>query len=171
MSEEQVHVTKPSIIVSQDVSLATSKRITYIDGRIHENPESFVESLQKIGKVATDQTVEIGNRGTIVRNLRRKPADLITEFFKDRYDLDSEYDKTTEGLIAADSDYQQLVAAMRSKTSDRIQTGTMKSENRPSVEAAPARDLARLKRFGIYLGRVTLYHDQQQLAQEAEVAL
>lgn len=163
MPEGQIDRTKPSIIVAEDTAKDVVKRLTYIDRRIHESPDSFIVSLEQIGETATSQTVDFSSRGDSVRNVGRKPADLIIEFFRNNYDRLSEYDKTTEDKIAADPDHQQLVAFMQSKKSERLQTGTMTSKHRPNLEAVPAKDLVRRSRFGIYLGRVALYHDQQQL--------
>ena len=163
MTEGQIDRTKPSIIASEDATKDVVKRLTYIDRRIHESPDSFIVSLQQIGETATSQTVEFNSRGDSVRNVGRKPADLIIEFFRNNYDRLSEYDKTSEDKIAADPEHQQLVAYMQSKRSERMQIGTMTSKYRPNLEAIPAKDLVRRSRFGIYLGQVAIYHDQQQL--------
>jgi len=172
MPEGQGDLARPSIIVSENAPLGIRRRITDIDARIHKNPELFAMSLKLIGELATSQTVEIGDRGDSIRNLSRKPADLIIEFFRNRYDIDSDYDETTESSIAADPSYRQLVANMRSKTPERIQTGQMTSHIRPNLEAVPARDLVRRSRFGIYLGRVATYQNQQQLfTQEGSAGL
>ena len=166
------NLTKPSMTVSSDASQDVSRRITYIDRRIHERPADFIVSLNANSELATSQTVDLGDRDDSVRSLGRKPADLIIEFFRKRYDLDIIYDENTEGVIADDPRYKQLVANMRSKTADRIQTGTMKSENRPSLEAVPARDLVRVRQLSIYLGQVIEYRDQQQTQiQESGIGL
>ena len=166
MPIEQQRLDQPKIIISKDSSPDHSRRIAYIDGRIHENPELFRKALQKVGEVATSQTVEFGGRGESVRELLQEPADLIIEFFRNRYDVDSEYDDATEQVIASDPDHRLLVENMRSKTSDRLQTSVMSSKSRPNQEAIPARDLVRLSRFDHYLGQVTL-HNQQQIEQAA----
>lgn len=124
-------------------------------------------SLDLIGEAATSQTVDVLDRGNGVRSLRRKPADLISEFFRERYDLDSEYDETTEQLIATDPEFRQLLNTMRSKQPERLQTGSMSSKSRPNKEAVPLRDQIRRKRLEIYLGQVTSYNNQQR--QQAEL--
>jgi len=166
MAEEEVKLIRPSMIVAPDTAENVAKRISAIDSRIHRSPEAFVMSLMVIGEAAVSHTVDYRDRGDSVINLKKKPADLIIEFFRNRYDLDSEFDAATEESIKNDPTHQGLMSNMKSQTGVRIQTGVMKSENRPSEEAVPARDLVRVQRLSLYLGRVADYQEQQRQAQE-----
>lgn len=166
MAKEEVKITRPSMIIASGTAENVAKRISAINRRIHRSPEAFVMSLMVLGEAVVSHTVDYRDRGDSVINLKKKPADLLIEFFRNRYDLDSEFDSATEESIKNDPTHQALMANMKSHTGVRIQTGVMKSENRPSEEAVPARDLVRVQRLSLYLGRVAEYQEHQQ-AQEA----
>jgi hypothetical protein len=171
MPENQASLIRPSIIVSAGTSEAVQKRIDFIDDRIHANPEEFLALLGQLGETATSRTVELKDRDNGVRHISGESEELIDELFTERYDLDFDYDEATQARIAGDATHQNLLAELRSKKPDHIQTGKMSSENRPNADANSIRDSVRRASFGIYLGRVADEHRTlQQLDSQNETA-
>ncbi len=150
MSESE----QPQIIVDNGTDPLIAKRIHMIDRAIHRSPERFQESVDNLGELATSQVIEIGDIDKRIVTATRKPDELITEFLNNRYDRDSVFDDATEEALAEDETAAELLAVMRSKTSQIISAGIMKKISRQNMDAPAARDEFRRYRLGFYIKRV-----------------
>ncbi len=151
--------TRPHIIIDSETDIGTAARIKYLDRRIHEDPQTFVMAFNLVGRSITHETVPALSRQSAVRSLKRRPADLILEYFKSRYDLDSNLDPETERAIDEDPENKVLIAAFRTKRAERVKVGEMKTvAHSHAEEAVDASNAVRRSRFGIYLGRVAAYN-------------
>lgn len=151
--------TAPLIIVDPATNLEVAKRIEYIDDSFHKDPHLFIKTLEALGPSATEQTLALKDREQAGRSTTRKASDLIIEFFKKRYDLDSSYDQLTEELISADDAHQQLLANLRARKQPAPRPG---SNPHDDPEAVAARDTVRRSSLRLYLGRVVAYQAQEQ---------
>ncbi len=160
-------IDQPQIVVDRGTDGAISRRIETIDRAIHRSPEAFTAAFQNLGEQATANVVDLADIDTVVPTASRKPELLIKEFLGNRYDIHSEYDESTETLLAQDATHKELVDSVRSKVSVTVRKGQMSSETRANPEADEARDKLRRYRFGVYLGRVSAAKTNQSSLQPA----
>jgi hypothetical protein len=146
--------TMPQIIALEDRDPVRVTRIELFDMLIHADPEKFMDSLHNLGEIATSQTVEMQNRDVPIISLGSEPEDLIIEYFTNRYDLDSEFDETTEKYIDDEPINQKLIAIFKEKLSIQVKTGVMRTESHKNPDAESARNDLRRARLMIYLARV-----------------
>lgn len=149
----------PFIIVDPDTDLEVARRIEHVDDLIHQDPYLFIKTLETLGSEATEQTLALKDREQANHGTTLKASDIIIEFFKKRYDLDSTYDELTEELISADETHRQLLANLQTRKQMARKPG---SEIRDDPEAIVARDAVRRSSLRLYLGRVAAYQAQKQ---------
>lgn len=182
MLEGQEVLNKPHIIVdvtvdkkmgvSEDLARHIGGRLGELDSQIHKNPEASAAAVLEVGEEATRETSNIDDLETNVRSLSVEPNDLVREYFTRRYDGHSTFDDATEDSIASNPEHRGLVKDSLSKSAIHIQTSVMSSKQRPNAEAPTARDLVRISRLSLYIGRVVSFNEQQRLlAQESRGAL
>lgn len=158
---------QPQIVIDGTADPSIARRIAAIDRAIDRKPDEFVAAMRSLGEQATASVIELADMEQRVPTATRKPAELIKEFLGNRYDLNSEFDETTETTLAEDEAYQDLVRDMQSKKSVTVKTGQMMTKTRHNPEADSARDALRRYRFGFYLGRVAAYKSQEAALRSA----
>lgn len=136
----------PKIIVNDEAEAAVDDRIRFIDRNIHEFPDLFIKEFIKIGELVTEDSTDLSAVESTKNSTTTDPGQLILEYFKCRYDLDSTYDDATENAIDNDEAHQNFIKSVRRR-------------NFQGQEAIRARDACRRSRFSIYLGRV-LSHEK-----------
>jgi len=111
---------KPQIIIDPGVEPDVKKRIASISRAMESKPVSF---LAAIGEVSLGDSLPLDALGERVPLATRTPKKLLEELFKNRYDLEFEYDEVTESALSADQTFKGLKTAVqaRGNTIDRDQ--------------------------------------------------
>ena len=152
---DKILESTPKIIIDIDIDKAVADRIQFIDKNIHENTFTFIKEAIKIGELSLENNVELYDLEPTNNNVECDPKQLIIEYFKHRYDLESSYDTSTEKAIQNDTSHQNFIQNVRLR-------------NFQGEEAIKARDAIRRSRFSIYLGRVSSH---AKLIQTDDIAI
>jgi hypothetical protein len=144
----------PHFVIDATADEEVSVRLRTLERRINENPAEFSSVLTALGDAATKDTIEIDKRNKRQITLKKDPADMLKEYFAQRFDLEMTFDDATEAMLDKDSEYLSLLEDLHHKTSDQMRKGKMGSFIRPNADAPAAREKLRRHRLQFYIGQV-----------------
>jgi hypothetical protein len=154
-------IDQPRIIPDPGTDPAIGRRIAQIERNILRNPEAFQDALTKLGELATLDTISVDTLDERVVSVERTPARQLAEFFGQRYDHDSEFDETTEDCISTDERHRELIKQHRALSGSlQAKAGVMTTVSKQREGAEPLRDLIRRSRLQIFIGRVSIWKQQ-----------
>lgn len=157
MAQGPEDIERPHFVIEESADDAVGTRLRMLERRISESPDLFRLALSNLGELATKDTIAFSERDERNVTLRRGAADMITEFFHERYDLEMSFDAKTEADLLEDETHRSLLEDARSKRMEHVKTGIMKSTSRPNEQAVPARERLRRYRLEFYIGQVLSY--------------
>jgi hypothetical protein len=157
----QIITEQPKLVLDDDaIDVDVKLGVRLLNREIHRDPNKFQDALKSLGDLATRDTITLDLRDKQQTTLERNPRDLITEFFKKRWDLEVSYDKATVHAQSTDPGHQELIEEHKALRPEYLRKGVMGSSSRPNKDASSSRDTVRRSLFGIFLSRVVAW-DQQ----------
>lgn len=152
-------ITEPTIIPLTDEP-EIQNYLNRFGNAIAERPEAFATLLETLGEAATRETLDLRAEERAALPISISDEELITNFFKYRYDRESEFDEATEDAMATDPVYKDLLERHLNTHSINSQVGPMKHEVVANPKAEDVRNATRRARLAFFIARTLQYQRQ-----------
>jgi hypothetical protein len=152
--------TEPQLIATTD-DPAKRGYIERFDAAISERPADFVAALERLGEVATANTMDLAAANDGALPLAVTEEDFISTYFARRLDRLTTYDTATEHGLDTDPSFKELIEKHLEQTNTLAKVGKMTTIHVASPNAESKFNAVRRASLAYFLGRAAAWHAQQ----------